>query len=85
MFTNKTQSYRSGTKHALVLTNRYALSQGNYSGRFRLRRLRRRGGGEERGHPAPRQGARKAPWNPLPNRYITGWNVFRLRAKMAPL
>src|SRR2546422_3166060 len=31
---------------------------------FLLRRLRRRGGGEERGHPAPRQVALQAPWNP---------------------
>jgi hypothetical protein len=37
---------------------------------FRLRRLRRRGGGEERGHPAPHQGALQAPWNPLLNSYF---------------
>src|SRR6266699_5064730 len=36
---------------------------------FLLRRLRRRGEGERRGHPAPRQGACKAPWNPLLNSY----------------
>jgi hypothetical protein len=37
---------------------------------FLLRRLRRQGEGEGRGHPAPRQGACKAPWNPLLNRYL---------------
>jgi hypothetical protein len=31
---------------------------------------RRRGGGDGRGHPAPRQGASLAPWNPLLNSYI---------------
>jgi len=35
---------------------------------FLLHRLRR-GEGEGRGHPAPRQGACKAPWNPLLNSY----------------
>ncbi len=35
-----------------------------------LRRLQRQGEGERRGHPAPRQGACKAPWNPLLNRYL---------------
>jgi len=33
-------------------------------------RLRRQGGGGRRGHPAPRQGALQAPWNPLLNRYL---------------
>src|SRR5260221_10429784 len=37
---------------------------------FLLRRLRLRGEGERRGHPAPRQGACKAPWNPLLNSYL---------------
>src|SRR5260221_8326279 len=36
---------------------------------FLLHRLRRRGEGERRGHPAPRPGACKAPWNPLLNGY----------------
>ncbi len=36
---------------------------------FASRVLRRRGEGERRGHPAPRQGACKAPWNPLLNGY----------------
>ena len=39
---------------------------------FLLRRLRRRGEGEGRGHPAPRQGALQAPWNSLMNSY----NIF---------
>ncbi len=33
-------------------------------------KVRRRGEGEGRGHPAPRQGALQAPWNPLLHRYI---------------
>jgi|GEM_PF-2720555 len=38
---------------------------------FLLHRLRRRGEGEGRGHPAPRQGALQAPWNPLLNSYLS--------------
>ena len=39
---------------------------------FLLHRLRRRGEGEGRGHPAPRQGALQAPWNPLLTSYNRG-------------
>jgi len=40
---------------------------------FLLRRLRRRGEGERRGHPAPRQGALQAPWTSLLNSYYWGY------------
>ncbi len=37
---------------------------------FLLYRLRRQGGEDGRGHPAPRQGALLAPWNPLLNSHF---------------
>jgi hypothetical protein len=42
---------------------------------FLLRRRRRRDKGYERGHPAPRQGALQAPWNPLLKSYPYGLNA----------
>ncbi len=40
-----------------------------------MRRLRRQGEGDRRGHPAPRQEALQATWNSLLNRYYQKYST----------
>jgi len=62
-------NHKNCNKQTVFMSHKFLIISVTIQVFFLLHRLRRRGEGEGRGHPAPRQGALQAPWNPLLTSY----------------